>query len=88
MDLITQLAIDLDAFLYDYDTYGYMDAFDDRDLAVHNLELDLFSGRNIDGLLEYLKEIVNDQDEEWAYKAKTLIDQIKLLVDGGDTGIV
>lgn len=23
MDLITQLAIDLDAFLYDYDTYGY-----------------------------------------------------------------
>lgn len=27
MDLITQLAIDLDAFLYDYDTYGYTAIF-------------------------------------------------------------
>ena len=37
-ETIRKLAIDLDAFEYDYDYYGYMDAVDDRQQAVTDLE--------------------------------------------------
>ena len=39
VDTIAQLAEDLDAFEYDYDYYGYMDAVDDRQQALEDPSL-------------------------------------------------
>ena len=70
---IIRLAIDLDAFEYDYDYYGYMDAVDDRQQAVVDLILDLISGQNVDGIIEHLTEIVNEHDIEWEPRAHVLL---------------
>lgn len=78
-EIIRQLAIDLDAFEYDYDYYGYMDAVDDRQQAVEDLERDLLSGQYIEGIIDHLNEIVDEHDPDWESKAKKLIDRVKAL---------
>ena len=70
---IIKLAMDLDAFEYDYDYYGYMDAVDDREQAVVDLINDLISGQNVDGIIDYLTEIINEHDAEWEPKAQALL---------------
>ena len=75
-EIIRQLAIDLDAFEYDYDYYGYTDAIDDRQQALADLQQDLLSGQHIAGIIEHLTEIVNEHDPDWAPKAQALIDRV------------
>ena len=79
VDTIAQLAEDLDAFGYDYDYYGYTDAIDDRQQALADLRQDLLIGQNIDGIIEYLTEIVNEHDPDWEPKAQALIDRVKAI---------
>ena len=78
-DLITRLASDLDAFAYDYDYYGYMDAVDDRKQALADMRRDLISGQHIDGIIEFLTEVVDEHDPDWEPKAQALIDRVKAL---------
>ncbi len=78
-DLIVQLASDLDAFAYDYDYYGYMDAIDDRKQAVEDMKNDLISGKYVDGIIEFLNEVVDEHDPDWEPKAQALIDRVKAL---------
>ena len=75
-DIITQLAIDLDAFEYDYDYYGYMDAVDDRLQAIIDLKRDLIRRQNVGGIIEYLTEIIDEADPEWSSKALALKERL------------
>ncbi len=78
-DIIVQLAADLDAFEYDYDYYGYMDAVDDRQQALEDLKQDLLSGQYVNGIIEHLTEIVAEHDPDWEPRAQVLIDRVKAL---------
>lgn len=46
-------------FAYDCDLYGYQDAVYDRSEHVASLKAD-FEARNVDGLIDYLKEVIED----------------------------
>lgn len=78
-DILTQLAKDLDEFEYDYDYYGYVDAFDDRDKAREDLKQDLIDGKCLGEIIDHLTEIVNEHDNEWEDRAQKLIARIKAL---------
>lgn len=78
-DIFTQLAKDLDEFEYDYDYYGYVDAFDDRDQAREDLKQDLIDGRCLEKIIAHLTEIVNEHDIEWEPRAQKLIARIKAI---------
>lgn len=78
-DKAMALAGKLDAFSYDYDYYGYMDAVDDREAAVLSTRDQLLSGgKDAEGILEYLQGIV-DEDDEYKDQAKKLISEVKAL---------
>ena len=79
IDYARRLAVDIDTFMYDYDYYGYVDAFDDREQAVVDLTRDLISGQHVDGIIYYLKEIVSEHEVEWEFGAQVLIHRIHAL---------
>ena len=70
------LAVKLDRFAYDYDYYGYQDAVDDPEESVLQTKHDLLSNENIDGIREYLQEIISEDDTEYVQKAEALLDEI------------
>lgn len=76
-----ELAAKLDEFSYDYDYYGYTDAVDDREAAVNQTKTDLLNNDNIDGIREYLEEIIEDDDTEYVDKAKDLITEINAFTE-------
>lgn len=81
-DTLEKLANDLDAFSYDYDTYGYQDAIDDREAAVKEIRDNLEEG-NIKYLKEWLKDVVSSADEvgeETAERAQGLLGRMQYLM--------
>lgn len=79
-EIVSELANDLDEFARDYDTYSYNDEVEDRFESIQSLTDDI-NNHNVDGILEYLQEIVNDarpyQDyDEFAIKARSLINRL------------
>lgn len=68
-----ELAADIDAFSYDYDTYGYHDAVDDREAAVAELAVNIERG-NASYIRDWLISIVNENDE-YSPRAQIILDQ-------------
>ena len=65
-DKIYDLAVKLDNFIYDYDTYGYMDNMEvgeTREDAVNNIVSDIMKG-TVSGYLPTLNDIITDSGEE------------------------
>ena len=72
-----ELAEKLDDFAETFDPDGYGDAVDDREAVVLQLKSDLLEGGSAaQGMIDYLKEIVDDGDE-YAGTASLLIAQIQ-----------
>lgn len=72
-----ELAARLDDFGFDYDYYGYMDAVDDRELAVSQDKETLLSGEGLKGMIEFLQEVIDEVGlEEYTDRAKELIKDI------------
>ena len=83
-DPIEQLAADIDQFSYDYDSYGYWDAVDDRETALRELTASLQDG-DAQGVRKWLQDIVEDEPGEWTAEATALLDRLDQLVPERDT---
>ena len=71
------LAVKLDELSYDFDYYGYVDAVDDREaVAQQNKEMLLENGTQVEGILEFLQEVVDD-DGDCSARAAALITEVK-----------
>lgn len=71
------LAVKLDELSYDFDYYGYVDAVDDREAIVQqNKEMLLENGTQVEGILEFLQEVVADEGDCSA-RAAALITEVK-----------
>lgn len=71
------LAVKLDELSYDFDYYGYVDAVDDREAVVQqNKEMLLENGTQVEGILEFLQEVVDD-DGDCSARAAALITEVK-----------
>ncbi len=71
------LAEKLDQLSYDFDYYGYMDAADDRESVVQqNKEMLLENGTQVEGILEFLQEVIDDEGE-CSVRAATLMAEVK-----------
>ena len=71
------LAVKLDELSYDFDYYGYVDAVDDREAVVRqNKEMLLENGTQVEGILEFLQEVVDD-DGDCSARAAALITEVK-----------
>lgn len=56
---LQSLAVEIDAFVYDYDPYSYNDAVDDRDTAIDNIRQDLTSGK-VGSLRQWLQDVIDE----------------------------
>ena len=73
----------LDELSYDFDYYGYVDAVDDRDFVVQqNKEMLLENGTQVEGILEFLQEVVDDEGDCSA-RAAALITEGKGVLRSG-----
>ena len=84
-DNIYDLAVKLDDFIYDYDTYGYMDNMEvgeTREDAVNNIVGDILKGE-VSGYLPMLNDIITDsgEDSDIVSRAKELIAEIVAITD-------
>ena len=76
---IEQLAVDLDEMAYDWDTYGYKDAVDDREVNVNVILKDLQRG-DIESERLFLTEIISEEENsEIVSKAKELLKKVDSL---------
>ena len=75
VDPITQLATDIDQFSFDFDTYGYGDAVDDREQAIAQL-VSSIQNKDVQYLRDWLQPIVEDADGEYSVQAQTLIERL------------
>lgn len=81
-DNIYDLAVKLDNFIYDYDTYGYMEVGETREDAVNNIVGDILKGE-VSGYLPMLNDIITDsgEDSDIVSRAKGLIAEIVAITD-------
>ena len=72
-ELIHQLAVDIDQFTNDYDTYEYWDDVEDTEENISQIENDIFEGK-AEGIKEFLGG-VNAEDDlpDEVEKAKSLL---------------
>ena len=71
------LAVKLDELSYDFDYYGYVDAVDNREAVVQqNKEMLLENGTQVEGIMEFLQEVVADEGDCSA-RAAALITEVK-----------
>jgi len=72
-ELIHQLAVDIDQFANDFDTYGYWDDVEDTEENISQIKNDIFEGK-AEGIKEFLRD-VNTRDDlpDEVEKAKGLL---------------
>lgn len=70
-----QLIRDLDQFGYDYDLYGYWDAFENEEAAREHWRKALETDRA--AMIAALQEIIEEGDEDFTDRALDLIERIK-----------
>ena len=76
---LEQLAVDLDEMAYDWDTYGYKDAVDDREVNVNVILKDLQRG-DIESERLFLSEIISEEENpEILSKAQELLKKVDAL---------
>ena len=76
--LAGDLAVKVDALVYDYDYYGYADAVDDREVSIQDLKDGLLSRKtDLEDLIQYLQGIADDED--YGSRAAELIADAKVL---------
>ena len=70
------LAAEIDQFSYDYDTYGYRDAVDDREAQIAKLTAYIASG-NVQHLQAYLRDAIEEDGlEEDVKRAQELLEKM------------
>ena len=80
LDPMEQLAIDIDQFSFDFDTYEYRDQVEDREAAVKELVASLQSGE-ANGIREWLQGVLEESEiAEDTAKAAELIERLDRLV--------
>lgn len=71
------LAVKLDSFAEEYDTYDYYDVVEDRELVIREIAIALLSGSEyLDGIKAYLQGVIED-DRWYVDRAADLLRQIK-----------
>ena len=76
---LEKLAVDLDEMAYDWDTYGYKDAVDDREVNVNVILKDLQRG-DIESERLFLSEIISEEENpEIVSKAQELLKKVDAL---------
>lgn len=70
------LAVKLDSFAEEYDTYDYYDVVEDRESVIREIATALLSGSEyLDGIKAYLQGVIED-DRWYADRAADLLRQI------------
>ncbi|MFV0529138.1 MAG: hypothetical protein ACK5MN_10525 [Lachnospiraceae bacterium] len=76
-EAIHQLAVDIDRFSEEYDTYGYRDDVDDTEENIQEIERTIIDGE-IAPLKKYLQEIIDEDNlPEHIQTAKQLLRRLK-----------
>jgi len=71
------LAVKLDSFAEEYDTYDYYDVVEDRESVIREIAIALLSGSEyLDGIKAYLQGVIED-DRWYVDRAADLLRQIK-----------
>lgn len=72
----TMLAIEIDQFCYNYDTYEYRDSIDDREEQVKEITEDIATG-DVEHIQAFLQEVIAENHvEENVHRAKELIQKL------------
>ncbi|MFV0485402.1 MAG: hypothetical protein ACK5MU_04250 [Candidatus Saccharimonadales bacterium] len=79
-EAIHQLAVDIDRFAEEYDTYGYRDDVDDTEENIKEIECTIINGE-IAYMKRYLQEIIDeDNPPEHIQTAKRLLCRLEFAV--------
>lgn len=78
-EAVYDLAVDIDQFMENFDTYEYRDDVDDREENVRNIERDIYEGKT-DYLKKGLQEYIDDnRDPEQTKTAERLLRRLNLI---------
>lgn len=80
-DPVLKLAAELDQFSYDYDTYEYWDSVENREEGTDQIVQSILK-KDVQPILEWLADVIEEADEEYAPKAKELSERLDALVSG------
>lgn len=78
-DSLIELAADLVQFVFEVDTYSYLDEIETRDDAIVETFRMLFQGE-VQGIRDYLREIISENDENSA-SASNLLQRMNALIE-------
>ena len=78
-EVVYDLAVDIDQFMENFDTYEYRDDVDDREENARNIERDIYDGKT-DYLKKGLQEYIDDnRDPEQTKTAESLLRRLNLI---------
>lgn len=76
---VYQLAVDIDQFTDDFDTYEYRDDVEDKEDNIQDIESDIYEGKT-DYLKNWLQECIDDNRiPEQTKTAKSLLCRLNLI---------
>ncbi len=79
IDPVSQLAVDLDQFSFDYDPYEYNDQVENREQAVQDI-ITAIQNKDVQHLRDWLQPIASDLDDGNSATAQSLLDRLNTLV--------
>lgn len=80
-DPVLEFAAELDQLFYDYDTYGYQDSVESREDGTDQIVQSILK-KDVKDISDWLAEVIEEADEEYAPKAKELSERLDAMVSG------
>lgn len=80
-DPVVEFAAELDQLFYDYDTYGYQDSVESREDGIDQIVQSVLK-KDVKAISNWLADVIEEADEEYAPKAKELSERLDALVSG------
>lgn len=80
-DPVVEFAAELDQLFYDYDTYGYQDSVENREDGIDQIVQSILK-HDVEAISDWLADVIEEADEEFAPKAKELSERLDALVAG------
>lgn len=80
-DPVMEFAAELDQLFYDYDYYGYRDSVESREDGMDQIVQSILKN-DVEAIFDWLADVIEEADEEYAPKAKELSERLDALVSG------
>lgn len=78
-DPVVEFAAELDQLFYDYDTYEYQDSVESREDGIDQIVQSVLK-KDVKAISDWLADVIEEADEEYAPKAKALSEWLDALV--------